>query len=861
VSDQLKFFCKDEQQRRADLLAHPNALLNGIDFLEVDAADHRTLRVFFLRPVAPANAANPNDPADVYGLRADPSRVLITGGTRIIGIRVVEVVRAPDGHLDIKVDPAGDFSVYELTLNAPNLDPFLSSVEFSFMASCPVDFDCLQPVECPPPALSEPLLDYLAKDYASFRRLMLDLLPQLNPNFIERNPSDLGIALIELLAYHGDHLSYAQDAVGNEAYLDTARHRISARRHARLIDYRMHDGRNAWTYVHVAVTATGTLDIATKMLTKISSPLGRNTAPPGVVIDESKITADSLERDPALSSTVVFESTHKAGLAPQNNEVFIHTWGNEECCLRRGTTEVFLYSVNPATHVAELPVLKRGDLLLFEEVKGPLTGAAADANLVNRQVVLIDEIVSGTTDPLYKDVLTSDNALQRFQAGDTPLPLLRVRWLRDDALGFPLCISARLPDIGKVRNISVARGNIILADHGLSISETILLPSPAPADEIVQIELSRGPLTKYCLPAEVEYDLATGQLKTERRYLACDVRETTPAVSLRVSSPSLSTELWTVVPDLLDSSAFDQNFVAEVDNSGRASLRFGDGEYGREVSGATRFDAVYRIGNGVRGNIGLDSLAHVALSGPANWIDSVRNPLAAVGGVDAEPIGEVRQKAPQAFHAEQFRAVTEADYVNAAKKMTDVAGAVASFRWTGSWYTVFVGVDPRDQQDLIFESGGRIRLSPRLERRVRAFLTRYRLAGYDMEIRPPQFVPLEIEIEICVTPGYFRGDVKRVVAEALSSRILSDGSRGFFHPDNFTFGQAVYLSQIYAAVERVEGVESAVIRIFKRYGQSESGELESGVMTIGPWEIAQLENDPDFMEHGVLTINALGGKA
>ena len=59
-----------------------------------------------------------------------------------------------------------------------------------------------------------------------------------------RNVSDLGITLLELLAYEGDHLSYFQDAVANEAYLDTARQRSSAKKHARLVDYPMHDGRN-----------------------------------------------------------------------------------------------------------------------------------------------------------------------------------------------------------------------------------------------------------------------------------------------------------------------------------------------------------------------------------------------------------------------------------------------------------------------------------------------------------------------------------------------------------------------------------------------------------------------------------------
>src|SRR5258708_33151257 len=107
------------------------------------------------------------------------------------------------------------------------------------MASCRTDVDCRPLDECPPAWRDEPLLDYTAKDYASFRQLMLDLLPLRNPDFVERNPADLGIALVELLAYAGDHLSYFQDAVANEAFLDTVRRRISARRHARLVDYRM----------------------------------------------------------------------------------------------------------------------------------------------------------------------------------------------------------------------------------------------------------------------------------------------------------------------------------------------------------------------------------------------------------------------------------------------------------------------------------------------------------------------------------------------------------------------------------------------------------------------------------------------
>lgn len=855
--------CQDEQKRPADVRAEilngqPLFLLNGIDYLEVDALDHRLLRVFFLKPLPPANPANPNDPADALGITADLSRITVAGGVRIVGIRAVAAARQPDGHLDLTVSEGGDYSTYTLTINVPGLDPFSRSIDFSFMANCPVDFDCRRPLICPPKPVTDLALDYLAKDYSSFRRLLLDLLPSLNPEFTERNPSDLGIALLELLAYTGDNLSYFQDAVANEAYLETLRQRISARRHVRLVDYRMHDGRNAATWIFVEVSGNLGLPQGTRFSTRLVSPLAGQTSPPGVVVDGSLISAESLETDPALAGAVVFESAHPAALDRLNNRILIHTWGNEECCLAPGTREAYLYTVLPGSNTAQRPVLAEGDYLLLEETKGPTTGLEADADPAHRQIVRIDQRPEETEDPVYSDTLLN-GIIQRRLAAENALPLQRVRWRVEDALVFPLCLSARGPGLELLREISVARGNLVLADHGITTSESITLASPADGDVPFRLRVSRGPLTIECRPEKVDYDPATATLLTPRTDLSCDVRDAQPAIALLVTFPTRPT-LWTPVPDLLDSPPFEQNFVAEVDDDGRAVLRFGDGEYGRSVAGALAFQAVYRVGNGTAGNVGAGAIAHVALTPAVAPIERVRNPLAAAWGTAPESIEEVRRRAPQAFRAEQVRAVTEADYATAARKLPEVAGAAATFRWTGSWYTVFVAIDPRDPADLERRPKGLTRLSKRIQDRVRAFLTRYRLAGYDLEIRPPTFVPLELDLLLCVSPDHFRSEVARAVADALSNRILPDGTRGFFHPDNFTFGQSVFLSQIYTAVERVEGVESAEIRVFRRAGQVDNGELTSGVLPIGPWEIALLDNDPNFMENGVLSIDARGGK-
>ena len=153
----------------------------------------------------------------------------------------------------LRVDRAGDFSPYALRLVASPLDdvpptgfdPVLSYVTFSFKVHCAADTDCIERHECPPEQGTAPHLNYLAKDYASFRRLLLDRLAATLPDWRERSPADLGITLVELLAYIGDQLSYYQDAVATEAYLGTARRRTSVRRHGRLVDYHLHDGANA----------------------------------------------------------------------------------------------------------------------------------------------------------------------------------------------------------------------------------------------------------------------------------------------------------------------------------------------------------------------------------------------------------------------------------------------------------------------------------------------------------------------------------------------------------------------------------------------------------------------------------------
>ncbi|HEX7779865.1 MAG TPA: hypothetical protein VF424_11520 [Vicinamibacterales bacterium] len=272
-----RYICCDALRRTAVLTSG----LNGIDFLEVldqeapiEADRQRFLMVHFLKGLS--------------SLALAPDNVRIEGGERVQDIEVVSTTAGTGdaAHiLTVEVDRRGDFSLYTLRLvqdalgdDPPDgIDPRLAEVVFSFKVECPTDFDCAPRHVCPPRPCTEPAIDYLAKDYTSFRRLMLDRLTALMPQWTERSPADLGVALVEALAYTADALSYEQDAVATEAYLGTARRRISMRRHARLVDYFMSEGCNARAWVHLQVSADVTgaapdvplLPAGTRLFTRI----------------------------------------------------------------------------------------------------------------------------------------------------------------------------------------------------------------------------------------------------------------------------------------------------------------------------------------------------------------------------------------------------------------------------------------------------------------------------------------------------------------------------------------------------------------------------------------------------------------
>jgi hypothetical protein len=874
----MTYFCCDER-RRAAVQAHPT--LNGIDFLEVadDPSDpvdarQRTLFVHFVKPLAPGALATQN--------------VRIEGGQRIDKVTVVRVTTVELGSpplsppagadarvLDVDVDTPGDFSAYTLRLVKDSstgdppagFDQVLSSIAFSFKVNCPSDFDCKSERVCPDEPPTPPEIDYLAKDYAGFRQLMLDRMAVLAPGWTERNAADLGVALVELLAYVGDHLSYQQDAVATESYLGSARRRVSVRRHARLVDYPMHDGRNARVWVQVRVSALGSGLTLTKRA-------GRRTTKLLTHVDALEDSAVISEGSEAFATAWaararVFEPMDDITLFEAHNEIRFYTWGARECCLPKGALR--------ATLDGAFPRLAPGHVLVLVEQRGPQTGTTEDADPTRRHAVRLTKVT-----------VTRDLLGGRFRTppDDDPAPVTEIEWGRGDALPFPLCVSSR---VGAAfhDDVGIALGNIVLADHGMTVTDeaedlaadpdalpTSLAPEAVPAHDPALTRATpstadrcQEPTTTHT-PARYRPRVTQAPI-TQAAPCAGPPASATATLRLSLIDPARFPRpvitlidphrpgRWEPRRDLLDSKPTDRHFVAELESDGSAQLRFGDDRAGMRPAAGTRFLATYRVGNGAAGNVGANTIRHVVSSDPAFISDlkppkitGVGNPLAAAGGLDAETSDHVRQNAPSAFRRQE-RAVTPADYEDlvvrddvAERCDLDVQRAAATLRWTGSWHTMFVTVDRLGGRDV----------SADFKRTLRRCLERFRMAGQDLDVDRPRDVSLELDLVVCVTRGYFFGDVEAALREVFSNRTLPDGRLGVFHPDHLSFGQPVYLSPIVAAAQAVTGVESVTVTKFQRQGTDSREALDAGRLELGRLEIARLDNDPNFPERGVLRV-------
>ena len=423
--------CRDEHRRE-----RVRATLNGIDY--VDAGDDRsTLTVHFFNAVP--KGLTPSISAS-QAAAGSPTRFAcsaIDSGD--------SSVESPEKAVRLTLSRQADPAHYTITVSGiAGIDPLYASASFSFSVDHPLALDCAARDLNEPPSYDTPEIDYLAKDYASFRQLMLDRLATTMPSWTERHVPDLGIAIVELLAYVGDHLSYYQDAVATEAYLRTARRRVSVRRHARLVDYAMHEGSNARALLQFTSSTDRTIDLADTFFITSCRATGQDRTAAITIADLERVPVAEYEVfEPLVATAEPIRAPcglgwHAAHTEPTvsmqpfeivaaRSEMRFYTWGSRTCWLREGATSATLldawadapappagdgprgdYARDGATHADYASEARQrqlrivaGDIVIFEERRSFATGALADADPAHRHAVRLTGI-ERLVDPLVR---------------------------------------------------------------------------------------------------------------------------------------------------------------------------------------------------------------------------------------------------------------------------------------------------------------------------------------------------------------------------------------------------------------------------------------------------------------------------
>lgn len=784
-------------------------------------------------------------PAVPDNIRA--TQVSITGGVRRPEIAVTSVHR--EGRvLHVHVARRGDFSEYTLRIAGedgrplPGFDPLLSDIRFGFRRQCDDGFDCQTDDPVPGEPLAQAPIDYRARDYQGFRRLMLDRMAQLMPGWTEPPAASQDVTLVEMLAHVADRIAYAQDRVATEAYLDTATLRRSAKLHARLVDYDMHDGCNARTFVHIGLRQPADPAAATSVTIRPGARF--LTGIPGVATATERNARVDAALGDRSQNVAVFEAMEQAACTSRRNRMVIHDFAGAVTEIARGATGIVI--ADPRGDLG----LVAGDLLLLEQVAEPETGDAT-ADFRRRHVVRLTG-VTALTDPV---------GAEDDDGNPVALSLLELRWDPADALPdrWPL---ARVTTNDTIDGIPpgpgqpsvIARGNIVAVDHGISDGRDTVWPLRRPGRRRAVIALSGRGITQAIKGMA---DKPASALLTARPDRAV------PELRVTQDSGSGAPSDWAVVRDLLDATDERSELVLDIEADGSASLRSGDGTMGRIPDPDVPMQVRYRIGNGPDGNVGAEAIRHVVTEGheglggafllgfagnPGDVV-TVRNVVPAVGGTAPQTIAEARRLAPLQFH-EPLRAITPEDYARFAAQHDQVAAARGIERWTGSWKAVV----------LLLDRAGGARIDDAFEREMRAFLEPYRLAGHALEFRDPQLVPLEVEMRVCVDAGTPVDVVEEQLRALFSSRVLADGRLGLFHPDVLSFGSVVRLSQLYAAAHSVPGVRHADITALRRQGEAGGAvALDTGIIAFGEYEIPILENRRDYPDRGRLRLHMEGG--
>ena len=278
--------------------------------------------------------------------------------------------------------------------------------------------------------MSDPPIDYLAKDFDSFRHVVMSWMQARVPGWTPTSEADLSQVLLSEISAAADELSDYQDRVAGEAYLATARSRVSLARHARLMDYHVHQGNQASTWIAVELTTGAEIQ-------------------PGGAGGDPEILEVWAGRERLDDAAVVFR-----GATPHLHHLLgvmrLYTWSGSVPGLSAGAAgaDLAMPSQAAAEQVRDLIADGSVERLLLQEHRDPLSGNPAGADPGKRQLLRLEpDAAEARRDPLTGDWMVT------------------VAWREEDRLTHDYCFAIETQG-GFFGDVSRFHGNLVEVRHG-----------------------------------------------------------------------------------------------------------------------------------------------------------------------------------------------------------------------------------------------------------------------------------------------------------------------------------------------------------------------------------------------------------
>lgn len=678
-------------------------------------------------------------------------------------------------------------------------------------------------------------LDYATRDYEGFRQLLLSVIDRHATAWTERAAADLGVMVVELLAYELDRLAYAGDRVAEEGFLATARRRESARRHAALGDHVLDRGNatRGFQWFQLAADRRIELPARTRLFSgdlrdRSATPLYAETLD-AAALDAERNRFTLVQSVPAGSKVLRLAAGPDGTRDLRDVGLAAGMWlilgmplfpgpgpmvpGDPPLQLRTGEA-VQIAGVMP--HGIELEQAVRstwpggaeGTWVLGNVVE-VRRGLTSEWTLIGRGGAALGEIASEQYLQLRMEIVRRLRvAVEAVRGSWIDRPSLHTLWT--EACSAVTALRRTLD-----RTVLSALDASKPADR--AALDLLIAPLATAADQLRRILTAVGHDVPDDLGASdrVAVPRQTFELPFDGQpVLWMDGDPVRPArsetLAVAVGTAGAWTR-WTEQTDLLRSAPDDPHYVVELDGNARITLRFGDGQSGAVLPTDCQVMARWVTGDQSGDDIRAGALAGaMTADGHELPLISTSNPLATTGGRAPESLDGIAARVARALEQPAVP-VTADDY----RLLLDERDGIEE-----SAVAIVHGV-----VDIVVRPSAEVDAGQLLDD-TRAWLDAQRLAGTTVQVRPPRPLPIDIGLVVDVHPDVSADALRHRVQERLA-QAFGDAPVDAAGNPRPVLGQPRELGEVYHLVEDVPGVRWSQVVVFDLAGRTPARVLEA----------------------------------